>query len=47
MRKNNLSSLAEIPRYLGGLQSLRKLSLSENPLAEHTKYRLFVVKALP
>ena len=47
MRKNNLSSLAEIPRYLAGLKSLRKLSLSENPLAEHPKYRLFVIKALP
>jgi len=47
MRKNNLTSLAEIPRYLGGLSGLRKLSLGENPLAEHSKYRLFVVKALP
>jgi Leucine-rich repeat (LRR) protein len=47
MRKNNLSSLAEIPKYLGGLQGLRKLGLSENPLAEYSKYRLVVVKALP
>ena len=47
LRKNNLSSLAEIPKYLAGLQGLRKLSLSENPLAEHPKYRLFVLKALP
>ena len=47
MRKNNLTSLAEIPKYLGGLQGLRKLSLIENPIAEYSKYRLFVVKALP
>ncbi len=26
---------------------MRKLSLSENPLAEHPKYRLFVIKAIP
>ncbi len=48
MRKNNLVSLAEVPRYLGGLPNLRKLSLSENPMAENNpKYRLYVIKALP
>lgn len=47
MRKNNLASLAEIPKYLGGLGMLRKLSLGENPLSEHPKYRQFVIKALP
>ena len=47
MRKNNLMSLAEVPRYLSGLHNLRKLSLSENPLAEFPKYRQFVIKALP
>ena len=47
MRKNNLTSLAEIPRYLGPLSNLRKLSLSENPIADHPKYRQFVIKALP
>jgi Leucine-rich repeat (LRR) protein len=48
MRKNNLVNLTEVPRYLGGLSKLRKLSLSENPMAEsNPKYRLYVVKALP
>jgi Leucine-rich repeat (LRR) protein len=47
MRKNNLASLAEVPRYLGGLSGLRKLSLGENPMAEHPRYRQFVIKALP
>lgn len=48
MRKNNLVNLTEVPRYLGGLKQLRKLSLSENPMAEtNPKYRLYVIKALP
>jgi len=48
MRKNNLVSLAEVPRYLGALPNLRKLSLSENPMAENNpRYRLYVIKALP
>ena len=47
MRKNNLSSLADVPRYLGGLSNLKKLSLSENPLSDHSNYRKFVIKALP
>lgn len=47
MRKNNLTSLAEIPRYLGDLHNLRKLSLSENPIADYPRYRQFVIKALP
>jgi Leucine-rich repeat (LRR) protein len=47
LRKNNLPSLAEVPRYLGGLSHLIKLSLGENPLAESPKYRQFVIKALP
>ena len=47
LRKNNLASLAEVPRYLGGLSNLSKLSLGENPLAENPKYRQFVIKALP
>jgi Leucine-rich repeat (LRR) protein len=48
MRKNNLVNLSEVPRYLGGLSRLRKLSLSENPMAEtNPKYRLYVIKALP
>ncbi len=47
MRGNKLNTLAEIPRYLGGLQQLRQLSLNENPFCEHPRYRQFVVKALP
>lgn len=50
MRKNNLTSLSEIPKYLSNLSQLRKLSLSENPMSETMNvkhYRLFVVKALP
>lgn len=47
MRKNNLTSLAEVVRYLSPLSALRKLSLSENPLADHPKYRQFILKALP
>lgn len=47
MRKNNLASLSEIPKYLGGLQDLRKLSLGENPFSDHPRYRQFVLKALP
>ena len=47
LRKNLLTSLAEVPRYLSGLSNLRKLSLSENPLADFPRYRQFVIKALP
>lgn len=48
-RKNNLTSLAEVPKYLSNMQQLRKLSLSENPMSEQNPklYRLFVIKALP
>jgi len=47
MRKNHLTSLSEVHRYLRGLENLRKLSLSENPLCDNPRYRQFVIKALP
>ncbi len=47
MRNNKLTSLVEIPKYLGQLRYLKKLSLNENPFCDHPKYRQFVVKALP
>lgn len=46
LRKNRICDLNEI-FYLKELSNLRKLSLVENPCAEHKNYRYTVLKALP
>ena len=46
LRKNIISDMNEL-RYLQNLRKLKILSLSENPIAEHPKYRLLVVRCVP
>lgn len=46
LRKNNIQSLNEL-YYLRGLEKLKTLWLSDNPLAEEPDYRLFCIAVLP
>lgn len=46
MRKNTISNFNEI-RYLQDLQKLRVLSLGENPIADHPKYRQYLLYFCP
>jgi Leucine-rich repeat (LRR) protein len=46
MRKNNINNMNEI-RYLQDLSKLKIISLGENPIAEHPKYRLMVLYFCP
>lgn len=46
MRKNNISSFSEI-EYLKGCQSLKTLTLNENPISDNPNYRKLVIRALP
>ena len=46
LRKNLISSFHEV-RYLTNLKKLRILWLGENPIADHPKYRYFVISLLP
>lgn len=46
LRKNDVSDLNELG-YLAGLKDLRVLWLSDNPCAEHPKYKAAVARVLP
>ena len=46
LRKNKICDLNEL-YYIQELPNLKKLTLSENPCAEHPNYRYTVIRALP
>jgi hypothetical protein len=46
LRRNSIVSFDEL-EHLRDLRSLRTLSLSENPIAEHPNYREIVIRKLP
>ena len=46
LRKNMVADLSEV-QYLTGLDGLRVLWLWENPCAEHSQYRPYIIKMLP
>lgn len=46
MRKNNIASFNEL-EFLKGCQSLKTLTLNENPICDNPNYRKLVIRALP